>query len=132
MPENRDEMNDRLLQETHDAVIEMKAIVMGTGGRGGLIGEMQEVQLKVKDMIFRHGNDTMDVKHLLSKVPIIEKKVDAIDDELHEPKAGLDHRISTVESDGRNRQRMLVWILGIMAVVGTGLLGLMMKHVFGE
>jgi len=132
VPENRDEMNDRLLQETHDAVIEMKAIVMGTGGRGGLIGEMQEVQLKVKDMIFRQGNDTMDVKQLLSKVPIIERKVDGIEDELHEPKVGLDNRVSRVETDGRNRQRMLVWILGIMAVVGTGLLGLMMKHVFGE
>jgi hypothetical protein len=63
------EMSDReLLQTTHDAVIELSAVVLGVHGQGGLMQDMGEVRLSVSNMTLKTANSEQNVVDLLNKV----------------------------------------------------------------
>ncbi len=69
---------ERRDQETHDAVIQMRAVLLGVNGRGGLMQDVSDVRLDVKEMKLRSGRDEIDVATLLIKVPKIEEDVEHV------------------------------------------------------
>ena len=125
------EQTDRqLLQETHDAVIELKAVVLGVNGRGGLIQDMAQIHLSVDEMVLKRGRESYDVVHLLEAVPKIEKRIDDIDTELHEPVKGVCDRVSLTESGIKSSERTIKWIISGITAVALAILGLVLSHVF--
>lgn len=125
------EQTDRqLLQETHDAVIQLTAVVLGTNGRGGLVGDIDEVRLSVKEMTLKYGAQSFDVARLLTKVPEIEKKVHDIDTELHEPEKGICDRMTIAEGNTRSTSRTIGWIIAGITALALTLGSLFLTHVF--
>jgi hypothetical protein len=88
----------QLLQETHDAVIELSAVVLGVKGQGGLIQQLQEVKLAVTSMTLKVNDGDLSVSKLLGDVIEMKPKVDEVHDEVFSPQNGLIARMDKVES----------------------------------
>ena len=123
------EQSDReLLQETHDAIIELKAVVLGVGGHGGLVSDIAEVQMSVKEMTLKAGSQSYDVAQLLKTVPEIQDKVNGIDLELHEPVKGICDRMITTETKQRDNRNLIVALWAIIAGILGALITLFVQH----
>jgi len=66
-------------QETHDAVIEMRAVILGLNGRGGLLDQVNEVILSVREMKLKCGAEELNVANLLQDVPKIKYRLSRIE-----------------------------------------------------
>jgi hypothetical protein len=124
-----------LLQETHDSVIELSAVVLGVKGQGGLIQEIaetrQEVKLAVTEMKLKSEQGEKDVADLLNDVVDMKPKVDVLEKAVfgEGKEAGLigkvlvqDQRIET-----SNKATTIVWT--ITGAILLTLLGLLVTHV---
>lgn len=124
-----EQMSDRkLLQETHDAVIELKAIVVGVGGRGGLISELTEVKLKVQEMTISTEKGKQDVAQLLRDASEMVPRLSELDGELHS-KGGLCDRLVSTETKQADNRKLIIALWGVLAVLGGALLTLVLTHV---
>ena len=116
------EMTDReLLQTTHDAVIELSAVVLGVKGQGGLVQDMAEVRLSVTSMTLKTTKGEQNVVDLL-------KKVGDMDDELHK-EGGLCDRITTHDAQLSANNNLIKALWAVMAAAIASLIALIISHI---
>src|SRR5271157_2561 len=119
----------QLLQETHDAVIELSAVVLGVKGQGGLVSEMKEIRLSVNEMTLKTKDGEANVAKILLEVKDLKPRVDAIDEELNAKDVGLCERVASHGEKIKNNSRMIKALWGVVGVVALGLLTYFLTHI---
>ena len=115
------EMTDReLLQTTHDAVIELSAVVLGVKGQGGLVQDMQEVKLTVTNMTLKTDKGSHDVVDLLSKVA-------TIDEELHK-ESGVCERLATHDAQLSANNNLIKALWAFTSAIVLGFIAYVVSH----
>ena len=125
MPEKSDR---ELIQETHDAVLTMKAVVFGAEGDGGLINELKEVKLAVKEMTLKTSGGEVQVASILQDVLYLKPKVKEIDKELHDT-GGICETLKNTSSQNKDNRALLKWALGIGTTLLLAILGFLLGHI---
>lgn len=125
MPEKSDR---ELIQETHDSIIELSAVVLGVKGQGGLLQDFQELKLRVNTMTLKIGGSNMDVPALLQDIIDMKPRVEKLDKDLHHEKTGLFPRMAAVEDRGKDNRALIVWALGFNFTILLTILGLIITH----
>ena len=124
-----EQQTDRqLLQETHDAVIELSAVVLGVKGSGGLVSDMKEIKLSVSEMTLKASKGEADVAGILQDVQNLKPKVNTIDQELHKDN-GICENVANHSTQIRNNTRLIWALWTAVGVVATGLLTYSFTHV---
>ncbi len=124
-----EQQTDRqLLQETHDAVIELSAVVLGVKGSGGLVSDMKEIKLSVSEMTLKASKGEADVAGILQDVQNLKPKVNTIDQELHKDN-GICENVANHSTQIRNNTRLIWALWTAVGVVATGLLTYFFTHV---
>jgi hypothetical protein len=130
------EKSDReLIQETHDSVIELTAVVLGVKGQGGLIQDLQdvrhEVRMAVTEMRLTSEKGDTDVNTILNDVLEMKPKVNIIEQCLFgkDGKNGLRGKVNLHEEQIKtyNKATTIVW--GLSGTILLALLGLLITHV---
>lgn len=125
-----EQQTDRqLLQETHDAVIELSAVVLGVKGSGGLVSDMKEIKLSVSEMTLKASKGEADVAGILQDVQNLKPKVNTIDQELHKDN-GICENVANHSTQIRNNTRLIWALWTAVGVVATGLLTYFFTHVY--
>ena len=115
------EMSDReLLQTTHDAVIELSAVVLGVHGQGGLVQDMAEVKLSVTNMTLKTASGEQNVFDLLHKVAVI-------DEEMHK-EGGVCERLATHDAQLSANNNLIKALWAVVAAVIAALIGTIISH----
>lgn len=117
-----DMQTDRqLLQETHDAVIELSAVVLGVKGQGGLVQDLQEVKLQVTEMTLKSSKGETDIKSLLENC---EKEIPRIEH--------IETRLTVTEQRQAFNRIMIYALWSVVASVALALLYLILSHFGGS
>lgn len=130
-----DKSDRQLLQETHDSIIELNAVVLGVKGKGGLVQELaetkQEVRLAVTEMKLRTGNGERDVIALFNDIMDMKPEMSKMENTIYgkTDSPGLcetlsihEHKINTA-----NKATAIVW--AISGAILLTLLGLLIRHI---
>jgi hypothetical protein len=110
-----------------DAIIELRAVVLGVDGRGGLVKDMEEtrseVKLAVKEMYFNTNEGKKDVAVLLNDVVTMKPKVEKVYKAIFgNGDIGLCEKADTT-------RKMVIAMFGISASILLALIGLFIQHV---
>jgi hypothetical protein len=126
------EKSDReLLQETHDSIIELTAVVLGVKGQGGLIQDLTEVKMSVTDMVLKHKEGDIKVASLLSDLVYLKPKVAKLDDEIHKDN-GICDKLNSHEDQLKTSSNIMKVVWGITGALLLSLLGLLIKHILEQ
>jgi hypothetical protein len=132
------ELTERqLLQETHDSIIELSAVVLGVKGQGGLVQEISdtktEVRLAVTEMKLTTARGEKDVISLLDDIVEIRPRVANLENTIFgkEGKGGLCDTVSTHNEKIKTSSTGNKILWSIVGTVMTALLVLLVKHVIG-
>lgn len=124
------EKTDRqLIQETHDAVIELTAVVLGVKGQGGLVQDLKEVKLKVTEMTFKSAKGDVQVAELLDDFGNALPRIESIEKELHKKKEGVLDRLTITEEKQRFNRILIYSAWTVLAAIAGALMYLFFSHV---
>jgi hypothetical protein len=124
------EVTDRqLLQETHDSIIELSAVVLGVKGKGGLLTEMQEFKLAITDMRLKTKEGDILVSNVLTEVMGIKPQLKEIDKELHDKDKGICARLNRQDEKVKSNNILIKALWAISGSVILSLIALVVTHV---
>ena len=121
--------NRQLLKETHDAVIELSAVVLGVKGQGGLLQDMQEVKLSVTEMKLKTKDGESDVATLLQDIQYLKPKVKDLDDEIHKD-GGICDKLTSHEQQLSSNNNLIKAAWGFIGAILLSILGYVISLVF--
>jgi argonaute-like protein implicated in RNA metabolism and viral defense len=124
------EVTDRqLLQETHDAIIELSAVVLGVKGRGGLLTEMQEVKLAVTDMRLKTKEGDSLISNVITEMIGIRPQLKEIDKELHDKDKGICAILNRQDEKVKSNNILIKALWVISGSVILSLIALVVTHI---
>ena len=110
-------------QETHDAVIQMRAVLLGVEGKGGLVNEVKEVKMCVNEMILKAERREINVAQLLIQVADMAKEF------YGNGHRGIKDKVAYLDRFGKDNRRIIIWVLSGVIGVSSILITLVIYHV---
>jgi hypothetical protein len=134
MPEYTDKDRQRD-DETHEAVITMRAFIFGLEGKGGLAEDVREIQMEVKNMTIRTTQGDRQVADILNDVEYLKPKIKRLTDDIH-GKDGITDQLSLTKIQMKDdkeanssRNVVTTWVVGIGVALLLAILGFLIAHI---
>ncbi len=130
MPELTDKQIEKL-ETSCDAIIELSAVVLGVKGKGGLVQDLEEVRLEIKQMTLKTQDGEKDVAKILNDVVAMKPMIEEIRTTIYHPETGLCSRVDSTERKQEDNRKLIFAMWTFTGILIVALITLLIKHVGG-